>query len=69
MIIYRVFKRSAPIVQIGEVTDTTWPMIKEGERIPLVIGNKDRLFKVTKVGHLNLDANDKFVIDLWVDEA
>lgn len=66
--IYRVFRRTAPQVQIAEISDPTWPLIQEGERIPLTVDNKDGLYTVTKVGGFNMNASSKLVIDLWVDD-
>jgi hypothetical protein len=34
----------------------------------LTIDNKDGLYTVSKVGGFNLDANNKLVIDLWVND-
>lgn len=66
--IYRVFRSSAPQVQIAEIHDPNWPLIGKGEKIPLTIDNTDGLYTVTKVGGFNIDANNKLVIDLWVND-
>jgi len=66
--IYRVFKSSEPKVQIAEIHDASWPLIAEGEKIPLTIDNKDGLYTVAKVGGFNLDDDNKLVIDLWVND-
>lgn len=65
--IYRVFKSSVPQVKIAEIHDPGWPLIKKDEKIPLTIESKDSLYIVTEVGGFNIDANNKLVIDIWVD--
>ncbi len=66
--IYRVFKSSVPQVQIAEIHDPSWPLIEKGEKIPLTIESKDGLYTVTKIGGFNIDANNKLVIDIWVND-
>lgn len=66
--IYRVFKSSEPQVQIAEIHDPSWPLIQKDEKIPLTINNKDGLYTVTKVGGFNMNASNKLVIDLWVND-
>lgn len=66
--IYRVFKRSVPQVQIAEINDPNWPLIRKGETIPLTINDRDGLYTVTKIGGPNLDANYKLIMDLWVND-
>ena len=63
--LYRVFK-SGSQVQIAEIRDPSWPLIQKDESIPLMVNGKEGIYKVTKVGGFNIDA-DRLVIDLWVD--
>jgi len=65
--IYRVFNSSNE--QLAEVHDASWPLIKEGERIPLVVEGREGLYMVTKVGDYGIDRrekNDRLVLDIWV---
>lgn len=62
--IYRVFDSNN--TQIQEVHDANWPMIKEGEKIPLVVDGKEGLYKVLKVGDANISRDNKLVWDIWV---
>jgi hypothetical protein len=66
--IYRVFRKTMPQVQIATIDDPNWPLLGKGQRIPLTVDSKDGLFTVDKVGELNMDANNKIVIDLWVND-
>ena len=66
--IYRVFKSSVPQVQIAEIHDPNWPLLDKDEKIPLTIEGKDGLYTVAEVGGFNLDANNRLVIDIWVND-
>ncbi|MDO8578013.1 MAG: hypothetical protein Q7R50_02410 [Dehalococcoidales bacterium] len=65
--IYRVFDSNSPTqVKIAEIHDPNYPLIKQDETIPLSVSGKESLYKVTKVGSSNWNADNKIVIDIWV---
>jgi hypothetical protein len=67
--IYRVFDSNNPTrVQIAEIRDPNYPLIKQDETIPLSVSGKESLYKVTKVDSLNRNADNKIVIDIWVTD-
>jgi len=68
LMIYRVFRRTAPQVQTAEINDPSWPLIRAGEKIPLTVDNRDGPYTVTEVGALNMNASNKLAVDLWVDD-
>jgi len=61
--IYNVFNSKNERIQ--EIHDANWPMIKKGEKIPLVIDGREGLYKVVKVGDVTIRDN-KLVWDIWV---
>jgi hypothetical protein len=64
--IYRVYKTTAPNVQIGEVTASALKSI--GDKISFTIDEKDEMFTITKISR-PLIVERQIVTDVWVKES
>jgi len=65
--IYRFFKHGTNI-QLEEMRDANWPLIREGCRIGVKIEGRETLCQVVQVGQPNLGPGNNLVVDVWVTD-
>jgi hypothetical protein len=61
--VYRVFNTKQE--QLAEIY-ANWPLLRVDDDLPIVVNGKETLYKVIKVGKFNVSADNKLVLDIWV---